>query len=303
MRSLIFLFLFFVVPINLYAQEYVDIFTGGYGQTLLSDFENADGSTTIHSFDTNITIPFVLNEKTALITGFDFSYSGLQLFENASDSKLYSTTLKLGLSITHSEKWSGTYVLLPKIASDYKNITGDDFYLGAFLILKYKKNEHLKYRFGLYGSQEAYGFFMTPIFGISYTSPNTKFEADLSLPISANINYKLSNKTALGFDYIGLGRTFKLSQDNTKTVYIEHGSLDFSTYFQYAFTKNMLLRAKIGYTTNSFEVYDIDDTIDFGLSAFQFGDDRTQLNPDIKGNIFFKIEAVYRVFITSEKSD
>ena len=111
------------------------------------------------------TLPVVLNDKNAFVTGASFSHNNLQLFPNSQYSSLYSTTLKLGLASTFNEKWSTTLVLLPKIASDYNNISGDDFYMGGFALLKLKKKENLIYRFGVYATSEAFGFFTTPILG------------------------------------------------------------------------------------------------------------------------------------------
>ena len=56
----------------------------------------------------------------------------------------------------------------------------------------------------------------------------------------------------------------------------------------------MLLRLKAGYSTSNYAVYETGDEIDFGLSAFRFGDDRRQVNPDISGGILLKLEAIYR---------
>ena len=59
--------------------------------------------------------------------------------------------------------------------------------------------------------------------------------------------------------------------------------------------------SKFGYSSNDFEVYTKGDEIDFGLSAFSFGDDRTQLNPTINGGFYLKFEAIYQFTITTEK--
>ena len=37
--------------------------------------------------------------------------------------------------------------------------------------------------------------------------------------------------------------------------------------------------------------------------AFSFGDDRTQLNPNINGGLFLRFEAVYRFNISREESN
>lgn len=305
MKKLLFLLLF--SPCNGYAQDYVDLFKIGYSQTFNNNFEGTAGSTDVKSFEADLTFPVVLNEKNALITGVSFSRNSLQLFPEADFTGLYSTTLKLGLATTYNEKWSSTIVLLPKIASDYENISSDDFYIGGFAILKLQtrlpdgqEKENLIYRFGFYGSSEAFGIFSTPIVGWYYLSPNNKFEMDMSLPIAADVNYSCGIFT-YGIDYYGIGRSFNITQENA-TVYVDLSSLEFSSYLQFnALEKSVLLRAKIGYSSSDYEVYAKGDKIDFGLSAFSFGDDRTQLNPSINGGFFLKFEAIYRFTITTEK--
>ena len=68
------------------------------------------------------------------------------------------------------------------------------------------------------------------------------------------------------------------------------------------FNKNVLVRAKLGYTTNEHEVYAENDKLDFRISAFSFGDDRTQLNPKLSGSLFIKFEAIYRFQIKEKEA-
>jgi hypothetical protein len=275
----------------------VDLFKVGYGQTFNNEFVDMDNSTFVKSLEADLTFPVVLNEQHALITGVAFSRNNLELFPSANFTSLYSTTLKLGLASTYNDKWSSTIVLLPKVASDYKNISSNDFYFGGFALLKLKKKENLIYRFGFYGTSEAFGFFSTPIIGWYYLSENDRFEMDMSLPISADVNYCLG-PTTLGIDYYGIGRSFNITEDGTAPVYVDLSSLEFASYLQFnVLQKSVLLRAKFGYSSNNYEVYEQGSKIDLGLSAFSFGDDRTQLNPDISGGFFLKFEAVYRFHI------
>ncbi|PKA82813.1 hypothetical protein ATE92_0952 [Ulvibacter sp. MAR_2010_11] len=293
-------FVFFLIPVSSFAQEYVDLIKIGYGQTFNNGYVDVEGSTFVKSVEADLTFPVVVNDNHAIITGAAYSRNNLELFPEANFTSLHSTTLKLGLASTYTEKWSSTIVLLPKIASDYKHITGRDFYFGGLALLKYQKTEHLKYRFGLYATSEAFGLFTTPIIGWYYLSPNSRFEMDMSLPIAADVNYCLG-ATTLGIDYYGIGRSFRLYGDASESpVYVDLSSLEFATYIQFnALQKSVLLRAKVGYASNNYEVYADGDTIDLGLSAFSFGDSRTQLNPDLNGGVFVKFEAIYRFHIAS----
>ena len=291
-----------LLPAFLGAQNYVDLVRIGYGETFSTEFDGVSGSTTVSSLDIFTTVPVPLSESQIFLTGIDLTRNRLQLQPDAAFSNLYSTTLKLGLASTFSEKWSSTVILLPKIASNYSSITSDDFFIGGFALAKLKKRESLIYRFGFYGSTEPFGFFATPIFGWYYLSDNGRFEMDVSLPIAADISYQLGVPT-IGLDYFGIGRGYNIRQDGQPNTYAQQGALEFAGYVQVGILKNsVLLRAKAGYTSNDFELYAENDTYSLGLSAFRFGDDRDRLNPEMKGGGFFRIEAIYRFRLDKENA-
>jgi len=284
------------------AQDYVDLVKIGYGQTLNNNFENTTSSTKVQFSEIDITFPIVLNPKNAFITGISFSQNNLQLFPDANKTDLYSTLLKIGLASTYNEKWSSTLVLLPKIASNYKNLSKDDFFFGGFGLLKYKKKENLIYRFGIYATSEAYGVYTTPILGWYYLSPNKKFEMDVAIPISADINYNLGF-TTLGFDFFGIGRSYNLKTENQPNFYVDQSSIEFSAYTQFnLLNESVLLRGKLGYATSNYEVYAANEKIDLGIPLIAFGDERTLLNPDISGGVFLKFEAIYRFHLNKQKN-
>lgn len=292
-------FVIFLASCYCSAQDYIDILRLGYGNSFNNTFDITNSSTNIGSYEADLTFPIVLNEKNALITGAIYSKTWLQLFPEAENIHLNRTVLKIGLATTFSEKYSSTIVLLPKITSDYIDISGSDFYFGGLAIFKYKKKENLKYRFGIYASQEAFGLFTTPIIGWYYLSQNKKFEMDMTLPISADVNYKFE-KFTVGIDYFGIGGSYKLHQENLNNQHAAVATLNLASYLQFEIYKDILLRGKLGYTTSNYEVYANNDKIDLGIAAFKFGDDRTQLNPTISGSAYFKVEVIYRYNIAKK---
>jgi hypothetical protein len=296
LKQFIFYLLFF--PLPLLAQEYVDILKIGYSNTSEAKFKDTNENTPINGFNAAVTLPIELNSKHIFLTGIDFSSQNLWLSPEYSQSTtLYNTLLKVGLATTFSEKWSTTLVLLPKIASDYKTISGDDFNFGIYAIAKLKKSEYFKFRFGLYASTELFGVFATPIFGAYYLSPNKRFEIDASLPITAAVNYHFESVT-VGFDYFAIGRSYNISQETPTLVYVDQRPIEASTYIQFGLAENsILLRAKLGYSSNTNEVYAQGDRLNYRISAFSFGDNRKQLNPDILSSVFFKFEAIYRIHL------
>ena len=294
MKQFIFYLLFF--PLPLLAQEYVDILKIGYSNTSEAKFKDTNQSTSINSYNAVVTIPIKLNSKHAFLTGIDLSSQNLWLSPEYNQSTtLYNTLLKVGLATTYTEKWSSTFVLLPKMASDYKTISGADFNFGVYAIAKLKKSEYFKFRFGLYASTELFGVFATPIIGAYYLSPNKHFEIDASLPITAAVNYHFESVT-VGFDYFAIGRSYNISQETSTPVYVDQRPIEASTYIQFGLAENsILLRTKVGFSSNTNEVYKQGDQLNYRVSAFSFGDNRTQLNPDILGSIFLKFEAIYRI--------
>jgi len=294
LKQLIFCLVF--LPITLIAQEYVDVFKFGYSYSDQAKFKDTNENTSINAFNGAVTLPIELSSKHVFLTGVDFSSHNLWLSPEYNQSTtIYNTIVKVGLATTFTEKWSTTLVLLPKIASDYKTISGDDFNFGIYAIAKLKKSEHFKFRFGLYASTELFGVFATPIIGAYYLSPHKRFEIDASLPITAAINYHFESVT-VGFDYFAIGRSYNISQETSTPVYVDQRPIEASTYIQFGLAENsILLRTKVGFSSNTNEVYKQGDQLNYRVSAFSFGDNRTQLNPDILGSIFLKFEAIYRI--------
>ena len=310
------LLLLFFIPLLATSQNYIDLFKIGYSQNFNNEFEGTAGNTDIHSIDVDLTVPFVINDDNAIVTGVLFSRNNLDLFPEqgiyqpgpdplpdfSSNVSLYNAILKLGLATTFNEKWSGTFVVLPKLASDYQDLSGEDFYLGGVALLKFQKNENLKYKFGWYAMGQAFGLFTTPIVGFYYLSPNEKLEMDVSLPIAVDVNYRIGKNSKMGFNYFAIGRSFDIHKENIQNTYVDYVALEFTGYIEQGLMDNsVLLRLKAGFASNSAEVYPHNDTVDFRVSAINFGDDRTQLNPDLSSSLFAKLEAVYRFDISDNE--
>ena len=288
--------LFLLLPIAACSQNYADLVKLSYAYSFDSKFENSSESTTVNTLESGLIFPKVINQKYTFISGLNFDFNNLMLYSDTDRTNLYSTTLRVGIVSNCSEKWSCTIVLLPKVASDYSSITSDDFYIGGFAILKKKKSNNLFYRYGLYTSSEAFGMTFTPILGFYFVSPNDKFEADISLPVAANLNYNYG-KISLGFDYFGIERSYNLEPENSLNTYVEQNRWEFAGYLQFnKLYKNVLLRLKLGYAHNEHKVFENGDKVNFKFIAFAFGDDRTRLNPKMNGTLFAKVEFIYRIY-------
>lgn len=281
---------------SLIAQDYIDLVKVNYANILNAGFENSDAETNVGLLDVNLTYPIQLSDKAAIITGVDYNQQNLDLFPDAESVSLNNITLKAGVNLKHSEKWSGTYVFLPKIASQDLHTDGDHFFFGGLVLLKYQKSERMQYRFGAYASTEGFGTFMTPILGMYYTSENSKWEFTATLPINADLNYSFNEAISAGLGFQAFVRSYSLErQEALPELYTQVANIEFAPYFQHSFAdKSILVRLQAGYSTASYEVYEEGDTLPIRVSAFEFGNDRNLLNPEMTGNLFVRVGATYR---------
>jgi hypothetical protein len=290
--------LFVLLCFNGQTQNYFDLANVSYTNTPSNNFEISNGSTTVEEFALELNFPIPINEKTILLTGFFGNRTTLSLDANAPKTTLNQLRLNIGLNKTFNEKWSATFMLLPKIVSDEVSFSNDNIQLGFISLFTKKKRDDLKYKFGLYLNSEEFGLMVVPILGLYYRSPNQKFESNLNLPIFANANYKIGDKTWVGMDFKGLGTSYNLTnQDYTSNgAYVFKESNELAGYLRCELSKSIYLNTTMGYAiSRNYEVYDSNDKADWALIAFYFGDDRTRLNERFRDGIIFRIELLYRI--------
>ena len=291
--SILLVFVYFTIS----AQNYVDLARFSYANTPLNNFENNLNETSIEEFNLQLLYPIVLDSNTTLLTGLSANTAKLKLDFNVPSISLNSIGLKLGLKKVYSEKWSGTYMLLPKISSEFNSFSKEDFQLGLFTLFTFTKKENLKYKVGIYANTEKFGPMIVPLLGLYYLSPNNKFEANATLPISFDLNYKLFKETGLGISFSGLTKSFNLNKSTytANNEYVVVNSNELFTYLQFQLGKSLLLNTKAGYAiSRSNKVFDSNDKIDLAVSSIYLGDNRTQLNQNIETGAIFKIELLYR---------
>lgn len=145
----------------IFSQNYIDLFKVNVNTTPYNAFDTSSVKTKVNEIMADLTLPIKLNDKTTFITGVIYESIQTKIYEDGDIKSFGSSTIKLGLNNKFNEKLSGTLVLLPKIASDYKSIGNKDFQLGAIGILKIKKHENLNYKVGLYYNSELFGPFLS----------------------------------------------------------------------------------------------------------------------------------------------
>jgi hypothetical protein len=296
MKKLFYIFIFaFASKVS--SQNYVDILKLSYATTPPNAFDTSSSKTTLDQIDADLTVPIKLNERSAIITGFMYENFQTKLFADRGSVNFGSSVLKMGFNRQFSEKWSGTFMALPKLASDYKNIGSKDVQVGGAVIMKCKKHDRLNYKFGLYYNSELFGPFFVPMVGMYYLSPNEKFETNIMFPLQADATYKLTPFLNVGTNFNGQIRSYHLTDVTPvdHSTYVARSTNEFYAYLKFNFTKSISLQTKVGQSVGrSYKVYDENDRVDFGLPATFIGHKRHQLNSNFSNGLIFQATFIYR---------
>lgn len=279
------------------AQDYVDVVKAAYSSTQIN-YEAENVKSQMSGFDAAFMSPIRITPATHFLGGGDLQIRRLGVSNSVHNTTFYNTIVRLGVAKIFNENWNGYLLALPKFASDYNGNFGSSFLIGGLAMLKYKKSEDLTWKLGFYGTQEAYGFFGTPLLGIFYRSLDQRLTIDAGLPLLADANYALSakKKTSVGLDFVAIRRSFFMRGDTPTQLYVENNEISFTPYFQYAtLDSKLLLRLKAGYSTADFGLYSTNDHKMVGVSAANIGDNRTRLNQNLKGGLQVKVEATIRI--------
>jgi len=281
------------------AQNYFDMGSISYANSPSNKFENSSEETGVEELELKLNFPVVIDEKNVLLTGLYANRIQVKLDPDISgDTSLNSIGLVLGINHTYSEKWSATYLVLPKISSDLNELSGKDFQLGLLSLFNYTKRSDLKYKIGLYANTERYSLSFLPLFGLYYQSPDKKFEANFTLPISADVNYQLFEKTKVGLSFDGLGSSYNMNKRLyiDKDTYAVKSSNELFAYLMFQLGNSFYVKPKLGYSIfRTYKVFENNDKVDFSVGPFYVGDNRNQLNTNFEDGAIFKVEMVYRV--------
>ena len=281
----------------IFSQNYVDLLKVNFNTTNFNTFDSSSSKTQVNELMLDFTIPIKLNEKTSLISGLIYENIQTKLFEDGNVKTFGSTTLKVGANKLINDRWSATAVLLPKIASDYKSISGKDIQFGAIGIMKYKKSDNKNFKFGLYYNSELFGPFFVPMIGMYYLSPNKKFETNIMLPLQADVNYKLIPFINVGLNFNGQIRSYHLTDvtPSFKSTYIARSTNELYAYLKFNATKNISITIKVGQSIGrTYKVFDEGDKVTFGLPATFIGGKRQQLNTNFSNGMIFQATLLYR---------
>ena len=285
-----------------YAQNYVDILRAEYTATPQNTFDSSNQTTDLQKVNLNLTVPIELKSGNAILAGVVYDRVSTIWDPNENKMPVSSYILKVGMNVKHSEKWSASYLLLPKVASNFKEeLRKEDFQVGGLILAKMKKNENFSYKFGTYMNGDRFGPFLVPLFGFYYQKG--KLEMDVIVPSYAKINYSVTPKITAGLNWRATVKSYNVQggaiHNKTALSYMHHLSNEIASHVGFEPIKGVIVRGMAGVSLGrSFREYQTGDKIDFGLSLFRFGDDRVPLNTDFKDGLFYRAEIAYRYYLS-----
>jgi len=299
LKKLLVVLLFSVLPLFTFTQNYIDLVKFSYSATpenmLKDDTLNLNSKTQLIDFGIDLTAPIVLKNKNVFITGVVYEQTNLKT--TYANNLIYTINPKLGYKTKHSESFSSTIILLPKLSSDLKNINGNHLQIGGLALFEKTKTKNFKYKFGAYYNHELFGPFAVPLLGFYYKSDNQKFEANFTLPVYAGLNYQINSWLNSGISFNSFVRSFYIG--DVQNQYLVKTSNEIFALLQlHSKATHLIIEPQVGYSVGrSYRAYDSSDKVDFGFSAFKFGDDRKQLNQDFEDGLIFKVRLLYRFMI------
>lgn len=297
------LYCLLLFSVKVFSQDYIDIAKISYTISPNNSFENGENGTTMDEFNLQIDLPHVINERDALIFSLAGNVNNIGLHPDQRDnSHLTAINLRLGLNRQYNETWSGTYLVIPKITTDFSNGLKQGYQVGFVALVNQKKSPRLKYTYGIYTNTEEFGQLVVPLLGGYYMTKNGKWEFTALMPALFDINHKISPKTSLGINYEGIGTTYSIDNNFYKDSYVTRGVTQLYTYAQFKLTSSLFLRTKAGYEIRSYRIFDEHDKVSLSLASIYFGDNRKQLNTELKNNFMFKFEFFYRFSLSKDNS-
>jgi len=286
-----------VSSLSVSAQNYVDIARLYYNNTALNNFENSTDQTRVTEMGLDLNYPIVLKSGSAFLTGFSYEQTHLKLDAGAEYEIISSIVVRMGLNKKYSDKLSGTYTIIPKLASDFEQPSPHNFQLGALALMKFSRHDQLNYKVGIYANSELFGPFIVPLVGMYYLHKNKKLETNILLPSLADVNYKLNKVLTFGMNFTLQIRSYHLSDVETTSQpgYVVKNSNDACAYLKFNFTQQISLQTRVGYSVaRTYRVFNEGDQLKMAVSLIKIGDDREQLNTEFSNGLVYQAILLYR---------
>jgi hypothetical protein len=258
--------------------------------------ENSDDQIKLNSYNINAIVP-LFNGNTSSIA-LSLNYDNLET-ENESDKyfKVFSFATNLVFSKSHNEFLTVRYILMPKLLGNPSKTNTKVTQLGFAALANKLLNETANISYGFLYNNQLFGPFIVPLIGY-YTKVND-IEVNILLPQNMDVNYKVNPNIFIGLKFNGKMNSYALESNAfglNQNTYLSANENQLGIYLDYNY-KNFHFSIFGGYSfMSSYKIYSDLDRTNLSLFMLKFGDNRYQLNDDLKNGFVIKSSVYYRFY-------
>lgn len=229
------------------AQPYTDIATLS-AQQLNTKYKNNDYKNITTNYFAGLLLPFKIDSNNTIIVRLN----GEQLVtKNYSEphviGNLYALTLGVGLQHYFNKKFSTVLLVMPKIASDFKDkLNQYDKQYGGSLLFQYKFGKNFRAKAGLFYNREPFGNFFVPLFGVDWQiSPRWMLYG--TFPLINRLEFKINDHFYTGIGARIYGRSYRLNSFwNHNYIWNQENQIKY--FIDCYITKKIICYAELGRT-------------------------------------------------------
>lgn len=307
MKFIAFLALTFFTCLSLCSQETLDVITlsGRYGFPQAYD-SIYKGKAKEYGAMAALAAPIKMNEKSIWYNSLNYFYFHIDNDEDmpaeiANPIDLHGIILRTGLYQKFSKDRAVQIFFAPRFMSDYKNINGDHFQLGALFLYEKKFREGLKMGFGAMYNQEFFGPYLVPLVNLDWHISERWSVVGL-FPVYGKVKYRVNERFTTGLSHFGLITTYRLGEEAYEGDYMERKSIDESLFARYRLFGNIYIEGRFGYALGrSYAQYEADQKVDFSIPLVGFGDNRIQKNVSFHDGLIASLRFIYNLPIDTNK--
>lgn len=283
------------------AQRMLDVVTlsGRYG--LPQEYkETYTGTATEFGSVNSITAGVKVGQNTKIPISFNHFYFNVQgdpeiPEDQANPIVINGFILRTGLYQYLGNGNAIQILVAPRIMSDFKNLDGNSFQMGAMAVYEKKFREELTMSFGAMYNQELFGPYLVPLVDLHWQI-SSKWRIDGLLPVTARVIYSVNENMSVGFNHFGLITTYYLGHEAYSGDYMERQSIDLSLFLRQRLGGNFFVEGMVGRTMGrSYKQYEGDQKVSFALPLVTFGDDRVAKNETFGDGMILTLKLVYNL--------
>jgi len=283
MKRILFVVIACSMGLSLSAQKTVDVLSlsGRYG--FPSEYSNSTygGEATEWGMINGLTYGKNVSSRSMIavnLNHFYFNVPGAPDLEFpssiASPIVVNGIILRTGLIQDLGKGRSLQVLVAPRLMSDFKNMDSRSFMFGGVLAYKKKFRDELSVGFGAIYSGELFGPYLVPILDL-YWEPASKWTIRGMIPVTARIEYAVSENTIAGFNHFGLITTYALGHDDYAGDYLERQSIDLSLFLRQRIAGPIFVEGMAGYALGrKYVQYEGNQKVSLGLPLVTIGDER-----------------------------